>query len=190
MSERYDPVYLHEQRLHDAHKKLYMLGHRGRKKTNPLGDLATGGVGAVRGMMDVQKDQQARIAAAQARLQREQAAEREDVENIKGMREESAVKNPMFDDVQYIRYGEYGYPMAKDPYKEMETQADLNSQAAQTPIGGIHTAQSAEAITKNAQEMGHDINVGRSLMQTGGMMNSMVDQNPTVQPPSKLPYQY
>lgn len=47
------------------------------------------------------------------------------------------------------------------------SEADTHEQAKKTKIAGRHTASSFKESEKRASDMGHDINVGRFLMEQG-----------------------
>ncbi len=160
----------HTKALDDAMAKLYVLTNgQSRRSTeeSPFVGMGNAAMGFASNSMD-------RDAAA-AKKARDKAAaekkqEREDIETIKGYRENSEVKAPDYEDVQYIKYGHHGYPMAKDPYGEMSKEADDHEDATGRTIAGVGTMKAFEENGKRAGNMAHDMNLGRSMMSEGGMM--------------------
>ena len=152
-------MYLHEARLTEAIKKLYMLGNKKPHETKEnIGESVSSLGGSLRsGVSSLASRQDAGLKERQ-----KQAA----------IRNASQVNASRAGQAMTSGYGATAGAMA-NPLEQAKTQADVNDAARMAPIGGQFTKQGFDQHVKDRDQQTQDINQSRYMMRFGGMLNSL-----------------
>lgn len=160
--------YMHEGRLLDAFKRLYMLGNdpnSASKSAKDADDQMTATFGSAR---DAYAEKLARDKAATAKLRAQLEARQ---------KQEAADAQQMDEDVRYIKEGPEGFrewqqvtagqAVPSSPYKDELAKQAVDRERAQTNVGGVYTPQGLDMAEKEGTANAQDRLLLRSLIQPG-----------------------
>lgn len=178
--------YLHEQRLAQARKMLYMLGntkHRSKEQSDADKAISglSGGIGSIQeAQRNDLKRRQAEAAARSLKEKQVDQAARNETDDVSRMNGEDYKQ--YLDDVSIISGNGprdfNGPPMPAGIHWKSENSLDLaknqlklNSAAENAPIGGTFSGPGAESAARNADALTDDFHTSDSLMLQAKMMD-------------------
>lgn len=171
-------MYLHELRLADAVKKLYMLGNRPyRGHGSGVADIGKGMVTAMSSVGQSVRNKDEMYRQAKLNLDKKKQVQTA-AENHE---QELDVASKYGQEGLEVRHGRAvpSVPMG-DKWQALADEAAVHEQALEVPIAGIRSHTGLERADKHSDDIAHDMLLGRSLVGLGG---SVPGQNLVNPPP-------
>jgi hypothetical protein len=184
-------AYLHEQRMAQARKMLYMLGNTKHKSQEHVKvyDEAGEAVGSAQGMGKSQADDLKMRQALAARKNLETAkfdkSAREETEDVSNLSDEDY--KTYLNDVSVISgkgprdFAGPAMPQGVN-WGEAQTRLKLNDQADMAPVGGSFTQKGGEAFQKESDSLTSDFHTADALHQQGALMNQQANASEMMAP--------
>jgi hypothetical protein len=154
-------MYIHEMTLQKAKEKLYMLGSSRKRKDHSGAGLNAGAIASGYSNAEAAKKAQRELMAKRDKA--EKAAEREDIEYIKGNSPNSPEQNPR----NLVAEGQalpYSYQDNVMTAKDAQRAQELSDLAEETRMGGRYTPKGLQMTEVNAAKNADDRLKARAMI--------------------------